>query len=47
MMYDYNRTKHKMCGIKYRESDRDGKKLDFLSRDVITIEIVPSLFIMS
>lgn len=29
MMYDYNRTKHKMCGIKYRESDRDGKKAGF------------------
>ncbi len=29
MMYDYSRIKHKMCGIKYRESDKDGKKLDF------------------
>ncbi len=29
MMYDYNRTKHKMWGIEYRESDRDGQNLYF------------------
>lgn len=45
MMYDYNWTKHMMCGIKHQESERDGKKLDFLVQGcIITIEIVSSLF---